>query len=154
MWFINPLITQSGQQIIWSRPVKLFFPSRCSKECLTAYFSSCLFSLKASECSNNNVKRATAVMLTHSLTHSLTTRQWVTGARIPDVWKIMAQGAAGIAQQSIKQHACGGGQTALWFHFFFTWFENGRAWKQVKWSYWHNTYKLAPQPLGLYWKRH
>lgn len=48
-----------------------------------------------------------------SLTHSLTTRQWVTGARIPDVWKIMAQGAAGIAQQSIKQHACGGGQTAL-----------------------------------------
>ncbi len=44
---------------------------------------------------------------------SLTTRQRVTGAQIPDVWKIMVQGAAGIAQQSIKQHACGGGQTAL-----------------------------------------
>lgn len=54
---------------------------------------------------------------------SLTTRQRVTGAQIPDVWKIMVQGAAGIAQQSIKQHARGGGQTALWFHFFFTWFE-------------------------------
>lgn len=44
---------------------------------------------------------------------SRTTRQQVTGAQIPDVWKIMVQGAAGIAQQSIKQHACGGGQTAL-----------------------------------------
>lgn len=44
---------------------------------------------------------------------SLTTRPRVTGAQIPDVWKIMVQGAAGIAQQSIKQHACGGGQTAL-----------------------------------------
>lgn len=44
---------------------------------------------------------------------SHSTRQWVTGAQIPDVSKIMVQGAAGIAQQSIKQHACGGGQTAL-----------------------------------------
>lgn len=44
---------------------------------------------------------------------SLTPQQRVTGAQIPDVWKITVQGAAGIAQQSIKQHACGGGQTAL-----------------------------------------
>lgn len=45
---------------------------------------------------------------------SLTTRQRVTSAQIADVWKITALGAAGVAQQSIKQRACGGGRTA-WF---------------------------------------
>lgn len=82
------------------------------------------------------MEQAALGMLNHSLQGS------ITGAQIADVWKITVQGAAGIAQLSIKQDACGGGQTMLRFRLTIKWLE----WTGMKTSearYRYNTYKLA-----------
>ena len=98
--------------------------------------------------SNNNVKRAVMVMLTHSLTK----RQWVTGAQIPDVWKIIVQGCSRHCT-AINKPACmwrWSNSAVISILLHVVW--DGQAQKQAEWAIDVTPTSWPAAIKVLYWK--